>query len=537
MSIGTLVTKASLMTPDRVVKPSNWVGHVPFASWIVEQCRPDVFVELGTHTGNSYFSFCQSVASNNLSTRCFAVDTWQGDEHSGHYDENVHVAVSAYNQKHYGGFSRLLRMTFDSALGHFEDGSVDILHMDGLHTYKAVRHDFANWLAKLSPRGVLLLHDTAVRDGSFGVWRLFGEAAKKYRSIEFAHSSGLGVLFIGEKQPPAVLALLEDWAEPATRGMIIRFFETLGTCLQRQSELDDVNKDLNERLGGVSAALADCERRLINLNNYAMARDQIVGERDAAIVAMNRAIADRDVQIYNFHVAHGSQVTELQQVIAEQENRIDRLNHVEIAYLQLKSSRLIRLRDAFNEGSWRPAKLAKVCYLMGSLIMPSPLKKALRPLLMRSGADRPSTVAARARTEPTRPGRHDGRDVAGVAVKAISQNPEFDEDFYLKHYPDVGLSGMQPYDHYVRHGKAEGRLARMANPEVLGSFSELATDRETILVINHEGWVTGAPVLGYNLIKEMLKKYNVVALFLAKGPLIEACRALGAIVVGPVTFP
>jgi hypothetical protein len=39
--------------------------------------------------------------------------------------------------------------------------------------------------------------------------------------------------------------------------------------------------------------------------------------------------------------------------------------------------------------------------------------------------------------------------------KAI--DPLFDRDWYLAQYPDVKFSGLDPYDHYLRYGTAEGR--------------------------------------------------------------------------------
>ena len=62
---------------------SAWNGHIPFAHWLVTAAKPGIFVELGPHAGVSYSAFCEAILRAKTGTRCFAVDTWKGDEQAG----------------------------------------------------------------------------------------------------------------------------------------------------------------------------------------------------------------------------------------------------------------------------------------------------------------------------------------------------------------------------------------------------------------------------------------------------------------------
>src|SRR5271169_5423035 len=95
----------------RRYKPRNvgeWSGHLAFASDLIVATQPEVIVELGTHWGEAYFTFCQTVEEHGLSSLCYAVDHWLGDDHAGRYGEEVFDEVKRYNDRYYKHFSYLL---------------------------------------------------------------------------------------------------------------------------------------------------------------------------------------------------------------------------------------------------------------------------------------------------------------------------------------------------------------------------------------------------------------------------------------------
>jgi GT2 family glycosyltransferase/uncharacterized coiled-coil DUF342 family protein len=268
--------------PSRLVHPTAWVGHIPFAFWLVEAFRPRTLVELGVHSGNSYCAFLQAVHTLALKTQCFGVDHWKGDDHAGLYGEEVYRELSAYHNPLYGAFSTLLRSSFDEALQYFSDGTIDLLHVDGCHTYDAISHDFSCWRAKMSSRGVVLFHDVNVRERHFGVWKFWEELVLQFPTFNFIHSHGLGVAYVGCEKLSGPLHALFD-SDPSK---IRAYFSRLGTSVVERHELQDLRlqfsklathrRTLEEELASRDAKLATLNATLEAAR--AEAREELIGQ-------------------------------------------------------------------------------------------------------------------------------------------------------------------------------------------------------------------------------------------------------------------
>ena len=550
---------AALFTPNSLQFPNSWVGHLPFAAWVIHDVSPTIFVELGTHSGNSYFSFCQSVVETGISSKCYAVDTWQGDEQAGQYSDNIFAQVNAYHQEHYAGFSRLLRMTFDDAVTYFADESIELLHIDGLHNYEAVRHDFETWLPKLAPGAVVMFHDTNVRERNFGVWKLWEELQTRYpNNLEFVHSHGLGVLQLNNAPDDKRL----EWLQPGSpeKQGLINYFAALGlrqferfvlnelkqhaanlnqTIIERDGQITSLNQAVVERDGQIASlnqAVVERDGQIASLNQAVVERDgqiaslnQAVVERDGQIANLNQAVVERDGQIASLnqavverdgHIASLNQavverdghIAELRSGIASREERVleqdQQLKIAQALYDQMTASTSWRislpLREAKRFLTFSPEQQAKR-YVRGGLRLARRMYQAL-PLSCQTKETHRSALAKYLPRVLLVSGSHPGT------------------------IPDLAASGIDPAIHYLPQDCSEGRVFTLPEMDLCGDY-DFKPDRETILVVSHEASRTGAPITTLNLVQAFVEHYNVVALLLGGGPLSDAFKLSGAAVV------
>ena len=264
----------------RQVNAISWQEHIPFAMAVVQMVRPKVLVELGVHTGDSYLAFCQAIAELGLETACYGVDTWRGDEHAGFFGDEVLAELRLSHDTRYGTFSRLIQSTFDEAARHLADGSVSLLHIDGLHTYEAVKHDWETWKPKLASDGLVLLHDINVRERDFGVWKLWEEIKAGRLHFEFHHGHGLGVLAAGTEVPPALNELLNLRGDSAAS--VRALFFALGSRLTLQKRAEELD---------------EARRKVLEYDRECRLRDARLREQEAKLLEYDSAVRDRNATI------------------------------------------------------------------------------------------------------------------------------------------------------------------------------------------------------------------------------------------------
>lgn len=285
-----------------------WGGHRAFAYDLVRWMRPGRIVELGVHWGTSFFTFAQAVKDGRMKgTELIGVDTFEGEDHAGHYGPEVLETVQGIVAKHFAKQSITLhRMLFEKALGKVEDGSTDLIHIDGLHTYEAVKEDFETWLPKLAPDGVMLFHDVAP-DTGYGSTDFWHELLERHPGFTFEHSWGLGVLF------PKGEGRLEELREQSIEDKIL-VYTHMARAERAGHEIRDLTRMADDRAEGIKkqgemirqrdesieklrAELESSGTASVDLRKRLESAERMAKERFEAIQKQTEMVANRDEAI------------------------------------------------------------------------------------------------------------------------------------------------------------------------------------------------------------------------------------------------
>lgn len=169
---------------------TSWYENFERANYIVNLVKPNIIVDLGVDHGFSSFAF--AFANHG---KVYGIDSFEGDTHAGirnTYQDvlNLHSII----KKQYN----ISEINFIK--GYFEDiandwnQDIDILHIDGFHTYEAVKNDFTTWSKFFTKNTVVIFHDIVSFKSTVG--KYFDEI--KGNKYKFNDGCGLGVWSLNE---------------------------------------------------------------------------------------------------------------------------------------------------------------------------------------------------------------------------------------------------------------------------------------------------------------------------------------------------
>lgn len=167
---------------------SAWLGHIEFSLFLVNEFKPETIVELGVDFAHSTFA----LAGEGQGT-VYGIDCFEGDVHAG-FRDTFSIVKDTYQTLLTSGLLPKDNIVFIK--GFFDDVAkdfnkpIDLLHIDGLHTYEAVKNDFETWSPKLTDNGIIIMHDISAFPYTVG--KFFSEI--EYPKTQVYHSAGLGIV-------------------------------------------------------------------------------------------------------------------------------------------------------------------------------------------------------------------------------------------------------------------------------------------------------------------------------------------------------
>lgn len=163
--------KAFVHPPAELFAVSGYLSPVEgkFLTWLARRApRNGLVLEVGSYQGRSS-GFLAHGLGNGAKLVC--VDTWKNDAMP--YDEKSDVmGLFLDNMRRFAGKYEIYRGTsFEVARSW--DRPIDILFIDGDHSYEGCASDLKAWLPFVRPGGWVALHDAGLSDVTRAIETLF----------------------------------------------------------------------------------------------------------------------------------------------------------------------------------------------------------------------------------------------------------------------------------------------------------------------------------------------------------------------------
>ncbi len=122
--------------------------------------KGNCMVEIGSYLGAS--SCFLAAAAKEKKGFLYCVDTWKNEGMTEGPRDTYETFLN--NTRRYRKLIEPIRLNSKEAASNF-DRTVDLLFIDGDHSYETVKTDLKSWLPKLSAGGLLLMHDWGWAEG------------------------------------------------------------------------------------------------------------------------------------------------------------------------------------------------------------------------------------------------------------------------------------------------------------------------------------------------------------------------------------
>jgi predicted O-methyltransferase YrrM len=170
---------------------------------ITKKHQPKYLLEIGTASGGTLFSFSKTASPH---ATIISVDLPGGKFGAGYYIWRIpyYKSFASKHQK-----IKLLRRnshdpsTLNKVKSYLHNAQLDMLFIDGDHTYKGVKQDFELYSPLVRKGGLIVFHDIAYHPPKTGVevYRFWNEIKQKFPSQEIIKDpnqewAGIGIIWV-----------------------------------------------------------------------------------------------------------------------------------------------------------------------------------------------------------------------------------------------------------------------------------------------------------------------------------------------------
>lgn len=228
--LGPFVLPSSFWAVDNPLD-NTVLLHAPFFFWIVEALRPRVAVTVGSGSSSAVIcsSLCQAVGALGLPSRCFWFAGLDWEQERSSSPECIDFLKA--HEASYAGFSSILAVGIEESRLFLQDGTIDILAIDGLSSKVAPEQVIEQMRPYLSDMAVGLIIGPNSQGSSARSGARPGRPDTS-SAFSFVHGDGLEVVGLGQHKPPLLEALLDSAAREPDYTAVRMIFSRLGqTCL------------------------------------------------------------------------------------------------------------------------------------------------------------------------------------------------------------------------------------------------------------------------------------------------------------------